>query len=82
MKKMMEMDTRLIKVWAKEHNRLHKQIEGEFRIFSIKCKHRGIVQNGMLPHVGRCFHDKATPYTQGCTNCSMMNCPILDLERY
>jgi hypothetical protein len=82
MMEMMAMDTRLIKGWAKEHNRLHNQIEGEFRIFSIKCKHRGVVLNSMLPHVGRCFHHDAANYTQGCTNCSMMNCPVLNLERY
>jgi hypothetical protein len=80
--KMEKMDTANIKRWAKEHNRLHKQIQREFRIFSIKCKHAGIILNEMLPHPGRCFHNDAAPYTKGFTNCSMTRCPVLNLENY
>ena len=82
MEKMMAMDTANILRWAKEHNRLHKQIQGEFRIFAIKCKHRGMVKNEILPWPGRCFHNDAANYTQGFTNCNMNCCPVLNLESY
>lgn len=81
-KKMEAMDTANILKWAKEHNKLHNTIEGEFRIFSIKCKHSGMIENEMLPHPARCFHDDAAPYTKGFTNCSSSKCPILNLKRY
>lgn len=78
---MQKMDTRLIKEWAKEHNRLHNQIGGEFRVFSLKCKHAGIIVNEILPRPGRCFHKDAGNYTQGCTNCYDDDCPLLNLTQ-
>ena len=80
--KMVDMDTVLILRWAKEHNRLHNQMRGEFRVFSLKCKHKGMVINDILPHPGRCCHNDATTYTQGFTNCSMMRCPVLRLKNH
>jgi hypothetical protein len=80
--KMEAMDTARILAWAKEHNGLHNQIEGEFRIFSIKCKHAGIITNEIFPHVSRCFHSDASNYTPGFTNCSTSRCPLLNLKRY
>jgi hypothetical protein len=79
LKEMLIMDSVNIKRWAKEHNKLHNQIDDEFCIFSLKCKYRGMIINRILPHVGRCFHADAPNYTQGCTNCAAHRCPRLNL---
>ena len=78
--KMRAIKSRSIKKWAREHNKLHNQIGDEFSIFSLKCKHGGMVINDILPRVGRCFHDDAANYTQRFTNCYMSRCPVLKLK--
>jgi hypothetical protein len=82
MRKMIAMDTSQVLKWAKEHSKLHNQIQDKFRIFSIKCKHAGMIINEILPHPGRCFHSNASPYDPGFTNCSMMRCPLLNLNHH